>query len=206
MVGAMEIQCECGKFRAELTRFPKDSPGRLRCYCDDCQAYLHYLKRTDLLDTNGGTEVVPIYPSDFKILQGKEKLKCVRLGPKGMFRYSASCCNTPIANTDPKRPWVGIHRRMFTAKDPAQLDSICKDVRASIMGKFAHGTPPAGTPETFNFRGMRIVMPFLIKGMALGRNNPSPFFENQLSVVRPYTLTKEERQSALISAAHQLGT
>ncbi len=189
----MEIQCECGKFRAELTQFPKDTPGRLRCYCDDCQAYMNFLNRGDLLDANGGTEVIPVYPSDVKILQGKEHLRCVRLSPNGTYRFSAKCCNTPIANTHHQRPWFGILRRMYTTKDPNYLDQTLGEVRASIMGKYAKGTPPAGTPQTFDFKGFLTVMPFILQGRVLGRKKPSPFFDGETPVVTPYVLTKDER-------------
>lgn len=189
----MEIQCECGKFRAELTQFPKNTPGRLKCYCNDCQAFLHYLKRDDLLDKNGGTEIIPIYPADIKLISGKEVIRCVRVLPTGMFRFSTTCCNTPIANTDPKRPWAGIHRRMFTVKDPNKLDNELGPVKSSIMGKYAKGTPPPGTPQKFDFKGVTIVMPFILKGKLLGKSSPSPFFENGVSIVTPKILTSEER-------------
>ncbi|MEO8019577.1 MAG: DUF6151 family protein [Pseudomonadota bacterium] len=196
----MEIQCECGKFRARLTNFPKNTPGRLRCYCDDCQAFMHYLKRGDLLDANGGTEIIPIYPRDIIFASENDLLKCTRMNPKGMYRFSTRCCNTPVANTDPKRPWVGTHRRMFTVKHPTQLDQTLGDIRASIMGKFARGTPPPGTPDKFDFKGFVTVMPFLLKGALLGRKRPSPFFEHDLSIVTPYVLTEEERSSLLATA------
>ncbi len=196
----MKIQCDCGIFRAELQNFPKATPGRLICYCDDCQSYLHFLKRTDLLDANGGTEIIPAYPSDIKILQGKENLKCTRLVTTGMYRFSTTCCNTPIANTDPKRPWAGILRRVYTNKDPNKLDQSLGKVRASVMGKFGHGTLPKGTPQTFNFKGFLAVMPFILKGKILGRNKPTPFFNNETSIVVPKVLSKEERQRALDSA------
>src|SRR3954471_8653457 len=138
----MQIQCECGKFRAELTNFPKSTPGRLVCYCDDCQSYLHYLKRADLLDVHGGTEIIPNYPADVKIVAGKELVKCTRVKPDGMFRFSTSCCNTPIANTQPGRPWAGFHRRMFSK---AVEDSL-GPVKSSIMGKYAKSTPPTCAP------------------------------------------------------------
>jgi hypothetical protein len=188
----MEIQCECGKFRAELTKFPKNTPGRLKCYCDDCQAYLHHLKRTDLLDENGGTEIIPTYPADIKLIAGKEHVQCVRLIPKGMFRFATTCCNTPIANTDPKRPWAGVHRRMFTTKDPHKLDNALGPIKSSIMGKFAKGTPPPGTPQTFDFKGALIVFPYIIKGMILGKSKGSPFFENGQPITVPKILTSEE--------------
>ena len=195
----MEIQCECGKFRAELTRFPMNTPGRLKCYCDDCQAFLHYLKRDDLLDQNGGTEIIPVYPADIKITAGKEFVKCVRLSPTGMYRFSTACCNTPIANTVPKRPWAGFHRRMFTVKDPTKLDKELGPIKSSVMGKFAKGTPPAGTPKTFDFKGMKLVFPYIIKGMLLGKSRHSPFFENGEAIVAPKVLTSDERRAVLTS-------
>jgi hypothetical protein len=196
----MEIQCECGKFRAELTRFPQNTPGRLKCYCDDCQSYLHYLKRADLLDENGGSEIIPAYPADVKILAGKEFLKCTRLFPNGMFRFSTTCCNTPIANTDPKRPWAGFHRRMYTSKDPNKLDQTLGPVKSGIMGKFAKGTPPPGTPQKFDLKGMVTVMPFILKGVVLGKAKPSAFFENGEAIGTFKVLSKEERQAARSAA------
>jgi hypothetical protein len=192
----MEIQCQCGQFRAELKSFPKDTPGRLKCYCDDCQSYLHFIKRADLLDEHGGTEIIPAYPSDIRFIAGQETLACVRLSPRGMYRYYTSCCNTPVANLDPQRPWAGIHRRMYTAKDPQALDRAFPSVKASIMGKFAKGKPPAGTPNTFDFTGMRAVFPFLIKGKLFGKAKPSPFFENGSPVGELKVLTKLERDAA----------
>jgi hypothetical protein len=192
----MEIQCECGKFRAELTQFPKNTPGRLKCYCDDCQAFLHYLKRADLLDKNGGTEIIPAYPADIKLIAGKEVVSCVRLYQTGMFRFFTTCCNTPIANTDPKRPWAGVHRRMYTVKEPDKLDTALGPVKSSIMGKHAKGTPPPGTPQKFDFKGMVVVMPYILKGIILGKSKPSPFFENGHAVAAPKVLTSDELNTA----------
>jgi hypothetical protein len=120
-----------------------------------------------------------------------------------MYRFSTTCCNTPIANTDPKRPWAGILRRAYTTKNPNELDRVLGEVRASIMGKFAHGTPPKGTPQTFNFKGLMVVMPFLLKGTILGRNKPSPFFDGDKPVVSPNVLSNEERRKALESATRE---
>ena len=90
----MRIQCDCGGFQAELTHFPAHSPGRLMCYCADCQRFLEKIERKDLLDAYGGTEVVPVYPSEIRILQGEDLLVCNRLSPQGLFRWSTRCCNS----------------------------------------------------------------------------------------------------------------
>ena len=189
----MQIQCDCGSFRAELTKFPKNTPGRLVCYCNDCQAFMHYLKRADLLDQNGGTEIIPAYPADIKLISGKENIKCLRLSSSGMYRYYASCCNTPIGNTDPVRAWVGIPHRAYTVQDPHFLENTLGPVRASIMGKYAKGTPPPGTPKTLNLKGFAVVMPFILKGAFGKKAKPSPFFENGVSITTPRVLTSEER-------------
>ena len=192
----MEIQCECGKFRAKLKAFPDSTPGRLVCYCDDCQQYLRYLKRTDLLDANGGTEVIPAYPADVEILCGREYLRCIRLSPRGTFRFFASCCNTPIANTRPGEPWAGFLRFVYTAGgDARKLDQVLGPVRSRIMGRYAQGTPPVGTPEKFNLKAFLTVMPFMLKGKLLGKTRPSPFFaENGATAIAvPHVLSEAER-------------
>lgn len=198
----MQIQCECGKFIAEAQAFPKGTPGRLVCYCDDCQAYLHHLGRADLLDRNGGTEIIPAYPCDVKIIKGKEHLKCTRLSNKGMFRFSTTCCNTPVGNTAPRSPWLGLLRRVYTAKDPTKLDAAFPKVRSSIMGKFAKGTPPKGTPQKFDLKGFTLVTPYMLKGVVMKKWKPSPFFENDsvTPVAKVNVLSEEELRAARAAA------
>lgn len=192
----MEIQCQCGKFRARLKAFPNGTPGRLVCYCDDCQMYLRHLKRTDLLDANGGTEVIPAYPVDVEVLLGPEHLRCTRLSPTGTFRFSTSCCNTPIVNTRPGRPWAGFLRCVYTAAgDTQKLDQVLGPVRSRIMGCYAQGTPPAGTPKKFDLKAVLTVMPFMLKGKLLGKYRPSPFFakDGVTAIAVPYVLNEAKR-------------
>lgn len=189
----MEIQCDCGKFRAELTRFPENFPGRLVCYCDDCQAFLNYIQRADLMDANLGSEIIPAYPSEVKFISGAEVVQCVRLFPKGLFRFYTSCCKTPIANSDPKLPWVGFHRRMHDSKDKNRVENELGSVKCRVMGKFAKGNLPEGTSEKFDFKSLMAVLPFILKGVILRKSNPSPFFKNGKPLVTPKVLTAEER-------------
>lgn len=196
----MEIQCQCGEFRAKLKAFPNNTPGRLVCYCDDCQRYLRYLRRPDLLDSNAGTEVIPAYPADVDLIRGKEQLKCTRLSPAGTFRFSTSCCNTPIANTRPGEPWAGFLRCVYTAGGDAQaFDQMLGPVRSRIMGQYAQGTPPAGTPKKFNLKAVLSVMPFMVKGKLLGKAKPSPFFaaDGLTPIVAPHVLTEAESRALL---------
>lgn len=196
----MDIQCQCGAFRARLNAFPQKTPGRLVCYCDDCQTYARHLGRSDLLDANGGTEVIPAYPADVEILQGQEHLKATRLSPKGLFRFSTTCCNTPVANLQPGAPWAGFLRCMYTSgSGQAQaLDQTLGPVRSRIMGRFAKGTPPAGTASKINLKAMVAVLPFIAKGVLTGKGKPSPFFgADGLTPVAPvHVLSKAERDAA----------
>lgn len=194
----MDIQCECGKFQARLRAFPRGTPGRLVCYCDDCQIYLRHLRRTDLLDAQGGTEVIPAYPADVEILRGREHLACTRLSAKGIYRFFTSCCNTPIANLRPGAPWAGFLRVVYTAAmDAKQLDPVLGPVRSRIMGRYALGTPPAGTPDRFDVKAFLSVMPFMLKGMLLGKSRPSPFFaeDGVTPIVEPQVLSPAQRQA-----------
>lgn len=194
----MRIQCNCGKFQAELIAFPKDSPGRLICYCDDCQAYMIHLGRSDLLDASGGTEVIPVYPPDMKIVSGTDQLVCTQLAPDHIYRFSTKCCNSPLGNTKPGTAWLGVQRNVFTARDPQQLDRVFSSIKARIMGKFARGPVPAGTPATMNFSSAISVLPFMVKGLLLGKGKTSPFFTaDGKPLVPPKVLSKEERAALM---------
>jgi hypothetical protein len=195
--GIVEIQCECGKFRAQLTGFPRNSPGRLACYCDDCQTYLHHLGRADLLDPAGGTEVIPAYPSEVKFVQGAEFLKSTRLSPGGLDRWSTTCCNTPVANTRAGFPWAGFLHRVYTVADPGLLERTFGAIRSRIKGRFARGTPPRGTSSNIGFSDVLVVLPFLLRGKLLGKARRSPFFaaDGVTPIVAPRVLGREERDS-----------
>jgi hypothetical protein len=189
------IRCQCGKFKAELTEFPRATPGRLKCYCDDCQQYLVHLERTDLLDAAGGSEVIPTYPANMKVLSGSEHLKCTRLSPKGMFRWSTTCCNSPVANTSARSPWIGVMRNMYTADDAQLPERTLGEVRSSIFGRYATGVVPPGTADKVSFRAIRTVLPFLLKGIITRKSTPSPFFKSdgKTPILEPTVLSSEQR-------------
>jgi hypothetical protein len=73
-------------------------------------------------------------------------------------------------------------------------------VKSSIMGKYAKGTPPPGTPQTFEFKGMKLVLPYILKGILLGKAKHSPFFANSEAIVPPEVLSADERQAARAAA------
>jgi hypothetical protein len=154
-----------------------------------------YLGRTDLLDAAGGSEVVPAYPANMRIMTGAEQLRCMRLSAKGMFRWSTHCCNSPVGNTSPGMPWIGVHRNMYTVEDPKFLERTLGEIKSSIMGRFAIGPVPPGTPNKMSFRAIRSVLPFLLKGVLTRKALPSPFFkaDGKAPITEPTVLTAEQR-------------
>lgn len=82
----MNIECDCGAVKGIIES--KHLKGyRAICLCDDCQAYAHYIQRADILDVNGGSDVIPTMPSHYTFQSGIENLVCMRLSEKGMFRW-----------------------------------------------------------------------------------------------------------------------
>lgn len=173
----MQISCDCGSFKARLTAFPTNSPGRLVCYCNDCQDYLQRLDRTDLLDQYGGTQVVPVYPSEIEIIQGAEHLQCNRLREKGLNRWSTTCCNSPILNIRAGMPWAGVFHQTYTRSDPDYLEKL-GNIRSRINGKYAKDGATYRISHKISFGDMLAVMPFIVKGKVLKKSIVSPFFKS----------------------------
>jgi hypothetical protein len=84
---------------------------------------------------------------------------------------------------------------MYTAGDPQLLDRTFGKIRARIMGKFAKGPVPPGTPDKVNFFSVIAILPFMLKGKLCSKGKPSPFFTaNWTPLVQPKVLSKEERE------------
>jgi hypothetical protein len=84
---------------------------RATCYCRDCQAYAHALGNPEsVLDHIGGTDIVATLQQHVTLTRGAESLACLSLSERGILRWYAGCCNTPIANTarSPKMSYVGL--------------------------------------------------------------------------------------------------
>jgi hypothetical protein len=193
------LKCSCGKMRGMAVVDPQGS-NRAVCLCGDCQSFAHFLGRAaEILDKNGGTDIVPLAPRNFRLTQGQEHLACLRLSPKGMFRWYAGCCQTPIANAPSAAlPFLGtVHLFFDLPRDPAVRDQALGPVRAKFYGKDGHGEmgpdiSPGIPPLWFILRTMK----FMLLGKIRGMHRPSPFFvaDSGAPVVEPRVLTKAERE------------
>jgi hypothetical protein len=147
--------------------------NRVVCYCDDCQAFAHHLGRADLLDAHGGTDVVQVAPGSLTFDRGAERIVGVRLTPKGLYRWYASCCKTPLGNTvGPAIPFVGIVAQAFDT----DVDDVLGKPIGAIFGKYAVGTAPEGSTSwnvALYARAIRMVLGWRLGGRAW----PNPFFD-----------------------------
>lgn len=186
----ISLECRCGALKGVVAGGV--AGPRMICLCDDCQAYAHYLRRSgDILDANGGTDIFPVRPANLDITQGIENLKCVRLSGRGMFRWYAGCCNTPVANSmpSPKFPFAGVFHLLVKQGDAGP-------VRARVQGKHGIGTLPEGTLQTVSPGVILRTLAFLLPGFIRRQHRPSPFFDDAgRPIVEPYVLPRIERES-----------
>ena len=72
------------------------APGAL---VERLHAFAEIAAHAGVADENGGTVVVASLPRHVALSGGLESLACMSLAPRGLLRWYASCCNTPIGNT-----------------------------------------------------------------------------------------------------------
>jgi len=188
------LQCRCGKIKGYVVR--PDMAKRAVCYCKDCQAFARFLKRADtVLDEHGGTAIVATVPKLVHFTQGLEALACMSLSDRGLLRWYASCCNTPIGNTPRsfKTPYVGLIESCLKSNSPSLQESF-GPVRMVLNTKSARGRVKS-TPAS-NLVALLGVMKSVIGARLSGAYRPNPFFatETGAPVARPRELTKAERE------------
>ena len=193
----VEVRCRCGEVRGAVTNASPRTVNRVVCYCDDCQAFAHQLGRADLLNAQGGTDVVQVAPAALSFVRGQHRIVGLRLTPKGLFRWHTSCCNTPVGNTlGPAIPFVGIVAQVFDA-GPQRPDQVFGAPIGAILGKYAIGKAPAGSTGI----NLSVLLPAIGKvlGWRLrGRTWPHPFFQPKTrEPIYPLTVLPHEQREAL---------
>ena len=189
---AIALRCRCGKLEGEVD--PARIKVRAVCYCKDCQAFARFLKAEgEVLDSAGGTEVEAMLPSGVRFTKGLEHLACMSLSPKGIYRWYASCCNTPVGNTprNPKASYVGLVRTCLAAT-PDELDRQLGRSHITANTESAHG-PTKTTPLATLFAVARLGT-MLATARIGGGWRDNPFFDAAgAPVSSPRVLSREER-------------
>jgi hypothetical protein len=195
MGGQIEVRCRCGEVRGTVTEASPRTVNRVICYCDDCQAYAHQLGRADLLDAKGGSDIVQLAPASIRFTKGQDRIVGLRLTPKGLYRWYAKCCNTPLGNTlSAAVPFVGIPVQSF---DTTRPDDVFGKPMGAILGKYAVGEPPAGSTGV-NFSLLLRAIGKVLSWRLGGKTWPHPFFAREdRSPLYPLTIVPHERRETL---------
>lgn len=176
----LSLHCECGQ--VEGTVEPGHAYTRATCYCKDCQAYARWLDKPGLTDAHGGTDIVAMNPQAVRITAGARRVACMSLSDKGLLRWYASCCHTPLGNTprDGNTAYVGM---VAVALSPSGAvdEAFGPAERTRINVKSAQGEVKP-TPLAFVVDGLRIFGGMI--GAKLRRQPPSLFFDANAEPVR----------------------
>jgi hypothetical protein len=181
----IKLKCSCGKIQGKTENVNSTTGTRIVCCCDDCQSFAQYLgQESHILDQYGGTDLFQMPISHLKITEGNDQIACMRISSRGMYRWYASCCNTPIGNTlGSGVPFIGvIHNFMDTA---STRDIELGENRGYVQTKFAKKEVPEnqqGSSFGINLRSLSKLIIWKLKGL----NRPSVFFnENGQPIAEP---------------------
>jgi hypothetical protein len=189
------LRCRCGTLQGELLR-----PGktlRAVCYCIDCRTYAHALSEdARTLDEHGGTEVVATQARYVRFSAGAGSLACISLTGRGLLRWYASCCRTPVANTprDMRLPYAGV---MHTCLGTVQERSAAfGPVRMRVNTRQAAGA--IAPPRFGQSAALLRIGPGLVWSRLSGSWRDTPFFDtaNQRPRAEPRVLDAAQLQAA----------
>ena len=188
------LQCRCGTVQGFVSE-PRNS-NRVVCYCKDCQAFAHFLGRADdVLDERGGSDVIQVLPKNVTFTRGVESLACIRLTDKGLHRWYARCCNTPIGNTlaTPKMSFVGLVHSCLI--EP--LDDDFGPVRGWLNTGAAKGIPKPKAGGIGATIWWFITMP--LRARFNGDYKRTPFFraDTGAPIATPRVLSSAEHASVM---------
>ena len=196
------LQCRCGTLKGYVSL--QGNVNRCVCYCRDCQAFAHFLGRpAEILDTQGGTDVIQTRPANVTFTQGRGVLACMRLTEKGLLRWYTTCCNTPVGNTlaDFRVSFVGLVHTCLEGGG-GSLDDSFGPIRAHVNTKSTKGKVQS-SPVAMILVILRFIA--LAGGARIdGSYKRTPFFsvDTGTPVANPkvLSLSKREALSARISS------
>jgi len=159
-----------------VTNVSPNTVNRVICDCDDCQAFLHQLDRADLLDAQGGSDIIQIAPASLSFVAGRERIVGLRLSPRGLYRWYASCCRMPLGNMlGPAIPLVGVLAQALEC-ETQKPDDLCGPPIGRIFGKYAIDGVPERSTRLNPWRLARVMR--MVLGWRMGGQTwRHPFFD-----------------------------
>ncbi len=193
----IELRCRCGQVRGVIRDIDPTHATHCVCMCDDCQAYAKFLGSEGLVDENGGTDIVQVPHNRLVLTEGRENVACIRLSGKGMHRWYARCCNTPIANTlGPKSVFAGVCRPCMVATSKGEpIEVAVGPIAERMQGKFGKGNLPPGTRQTISPRMMWHAGGRMFRWWLSKSHENSTFFRDGKPFVQPKVLDAAERRA-----------
>ena len=199
------LRCRCGHLHGSV--MPARSSQRVVCYCRDCRAFARHLGGNDVLDAQGGTEIVASLPSKLHFGAGSDALACLSLSPRGLLRWYAACCNTPIANTprNPKIAYAGLVHTCLAQGTPPLQQSF-GPLRMAVNIGSALG-PVRKTPTLATAASLFGLATTLLTARTGGGWRNNPFFDaGTAAPVRSVrVLTPAEREQSHAAADRSVG-
>jgi hypothetical protein len=189
------LRCACGQVSGHIEQ--PQRAGRAICYCRDCQAFARFLGRPEqTLDAQDGTDIVATVPRFVHFTTGLQQLQCLSLSPRGLLRWYAGCCRTPIGNTprDPKMSYVGLVHDCLSGP-AADKDAAFGPPRLALNTQSARGHV-AATPLPMLLAMLKILRNVVSTRLS-GRYKDNPFFKPGPAepIVPPEVLSAEQRQA-----------
>lgn len=162
----VRFSCRCGALTGQLTGIDPDEGTHVVCHCADCaRADRHFGGPGDRA---AGLAIWQTTPDRVEILTGAGHLRLTRLSPKGLNRWVAGCCGTPMFNTlkGPGMPFAGV-----------LVD--CLADRAALGPVIAHGFIEAPDGKTRHQGGLTVGWRFAKRALGArlsGAWRKTPFF------------------------------
>lgn len=186
------LSCDCGSLRGHVKDVTPTLGNRIVCYCKDCQSFAEFLGReSDILDENGGSDIVQLPQAHLEITEGREHIARLRLSEKGLNRWYAACCKTPIGNTmGAGSPFMGVLR--YTLESNENAVTPLRPIDGYVYFAAAKGTVPEHVRKT-SFSWVKIIriLWLLLKWKVQGLNKPSPVFDEDGKAVAKATVLKD---------------
>lgn len=190
---ALSLRCECGRVQGRVET--DQLYVRATCYCRDCQAYARWLDRPGVADAQGGTDIVAMNPVAVHFTAGDEQIACMSLSGKGILRWYAGCCRTPLGNTprDGKVAYLGV---VTTGLSPArEVDAAFGPRGKTVINPGSALGEVKATPVGFVVGGLRIVRGML--GARMRGQGPMLFFDGEGQAIRGIEVLGATERSAL---------
>ena len=196
------LQCQCGALHGQVDQTQHALRGI--CYCHDCRAYSHHLGKASVThDALGGVEFLATQAQHVTLSGGIQHLACLSLSEKGLLRWYARCCNTPLANTTRnwKLSYVGLVHTCLKA-DAASYERAFPRLQMRVNTGGAKQGPPGMQFGTIV--ALMGFMPRVMVSSVTGAYKQTPFFCAPAGSpkVEASVLSKAERARACEAASH----